>query len=62
MNVTVTYRGSRQSIGPAVAVAVVAAALRDGHTVTAVNPDLFAIEPAVPAWIERIAAAAAFLL
>ena len=84
MNVTVAYPGSRQTIGPAVAVAVVAAALRDGHTVTvhradtptrwalttadrtvtaaAVNPDLFAIDPAVPAWVERIAAAAAALL
>ena len=84
MNVTVTYPGSRQTIGLAVAVAVVAAALRDGHTVTvhradtptrwaltaadravtatAVNPDLFAIDPAVPAWVERIAAAAASLL
>ena len=85
MNVTVTYPGGQpQTVGAALAVAVVAAALRAGHTVTvhraddptrwalaavdrtvtaaAVNPDLFAIDPAVPAWVERIAAAAADLL
>jgi len=30
-------------------------------TATAINPDLFAADPAVPAWVERIAAAAADL-
>ena len=84
MNVTVTYPGQRQTIGPAGVVAIVAAALREGHTVTVhradsptrwdlrganravtatpVNPDLFAIDPDLPAWVERIAAAAADLL
>ena len=84
MNVTVTHPGYRQTIGPALAVAVVAAALRAGHTVTVtrpdhptrwaltatrravtatpVNPDLFAVDPAAPAWVERLAAAAADLL
>lgn len=85
MNVTVTYPGGQpQTTGTAIAVAVVAAALRAGHiatvsqpdaptrwaltahartvTATAVNPDLFAVDPATPAWVERIAAAAADLL
>jgi hypothetical protein len=84
VNVTVTHPGCRQTISPALAVAVVAAAVRAGHTVTvtrpdhptrwaltgtgravtatAVNPDLFASDPAAPAWVDRIAAAAADLL
>ena len=85
MNVTVTYPGGQpQTIGAALAVAVVAAAVRAGHTVTidrpdvptrwaltatdrtvtaaAVNPHLFAVDPTIPAWVERIAAAAADLL
>lgn len=35
-----------------------------GRTVTAhpVNPDLFAPDPPIPAWVERIAASAADLL
>ncbi len=39
MNVTVTHPGHRQTISPALAVAVVAAALRAGHTVTVHRPD-----------------------
>ena len=84
VNVTVSHPGYRQTIGPALAVAAVAAALRGGHTVTVsrpdhptrfaltatsravtttpVNPDLFAVHPAVPAWVERLTAAAADLL
>ena len=83
MNVTVSHPGYRQTIGPAPAVAAVAAALRAGHTVTVsrpdepsrwaltatsravtttpVNPDLFAVHPAAPAWVERLAAAADLL-
>ena len=84
MNVTVTHPGYRQTISPALAVAVAAAGLRAGHAVTVarpdhptrwaltahnrtvtatpVNPDLFAIDPVTPAWVERLAAAAADLL
>jgi hypothetical protein len=84
VNVTVAHPGYRQTISPALAVAVVVAALRAGDTVTVhrpdhptrwaltaarravtatpVNPDLFAPDPAVPAWVERLAAAAADLL
>jgi hypothetical protein len=84
VNVTVTHPGARRTLSYATAVAVVAAGLRAGHTVTvhttdqptrwaltaahrritarAVNPDLFTSTITPPAWVERLAAAAAPLL
>ena len=84
MYVTVTFPGYRQAVSFIGAIAVIAAALRAGHTVivaapgeplrwaldasnadvtvSALNPDLFSLDPAPPGWVESLAASAAPLL
>ncbi len=84
VRVTITHGAGSHSGAWASAVAPLAAALRDGHTVTVttatdqtpwaitvtngavaiavINPDVFAIDLTPPAWVERLAAAAACFL